>query len=285
MLASDLCPLLSEEGYEVVALSRTQLDITDASMVRDVVERVQPWCVVNCAAYTRVDDAEDEKDLAFSVNAAGAGNLAMTAGRVGARLVHVSTDFVFDGEKNVPYKEDDAPNPLNTYGMSKLQGERLVRDGTDDYIIIRSSWLYGPGGENFVRRIISKAGESEELSVVYDQVGSPTYTADLAAAVLHLMEEAPAGVYNFSNEGVASWYDLAYMAVEAARAKGVSLKLRRLKPILTEEYPTPAKRPRYSVLDKERYRDTTGTAIAHWVDALSRYVDSMWQGRRTGGGG
>ena len=284
MLASDLCPLLSEEGFEVIALSRMQLDITDASMVRDVVEGIKPWCVVNCAAYTRVDDAEDEKDLAFSVNAAGAGNLAMTAGRVGARLVHVSTDFVFDGEKNVPYKEDDAPNPLNTYGMSKLQGERLVRDGTDDYIIIRSSWLYGPGGDNFVKRIISKAGECEELSVVYDQVGSPTYTADLAAAVLHLMEEAPAGVYNFSNEGVASWYDLAYMAVEAARAKGVSLKLRRLKPILTEEYPTPAKRPRYSVLDKERYRDTTGIAIAHWVDALSRYVDSMWQGRRTGGG-
>ena len=284
MLASDLCPLLSEEGFEVIALSRMQLDITDASMVRDVVEGIKPWCVVNCAAYTRVDDAEDEKDLAFSVNAAGAGNLAMTAGRVGARLVHVSTDFVFDGEKNVPYKEDDAPNPLNTYGMSKLQGERLVRDGTDDYIIIRSSWLYGPGGDNFVKRIISKAGECEELSVVYDQVGSPTYTADLAAAVLHLMEEAPAGVYNFSNEGVASWYDLAYMAVEAARAKGVSLKLRRLKPILTEEYPTTVKRPRYSVLDKERYRDTTGIAIAHWVDALSRYVDSMWQGRRTGGG-
>lgn len=272
MLAQGLIPLLDKRGCRLFAFPQAGLDITDIPAVRKTLESAGPGVVVNCAAYTNVDRAEEEKKEAFSVNAKGPENLARVCGEIGARLVHISTDFVFDGKKTTPYNEEDEPNPLSVYGKSKLRGEENIQKETDDFIIIRTSWLYGRDGIHFVDRILSLARKKRSLGIVFDQVGTPTYTLDLARAIINLLE-SPSGIYHFSNEGVASWYDLAESAVEMARDKGVKMKLKEIRPILTEEYPAPAKRPDYSVLDKSKYKKVTGALIPHWRESLSRYIE------------
>ncbi|MBI5598569.1 MAG: dTDP-4-dehydrorhamnose reductase [Deltaproteobacteria bacterium] len=273
MLASMLVPLLGRDRGLEVFLAKG-LDITDLPAVKETLEGFSPGVVINCAAYNAVDRAEEERELAFSVNALGPANLARVCGKIGSRLVHFSTDFVFDGRKNSPYREEDGPNPLNVYGESKLEGELNVRKETGDYMIVRTSWLYGPGRDNFVTRIISKAGREETLSVVCDQTGTPTYTEDLSEAVMNLlMADAPSGTYHFSNEGVASRYDLAKVACELASSIGVPIKVKDILPVLTEQYPSAAKRPGYSVLDTAKYKKTTGKTIRQWTEALSRYIE------------
>ncbi len=202
--------------------------------------------------------------------------MASEASQLGARFIHISTDFVFDGSRATPYAEDDEPNPLGQYGASKLEGELEVRANAKDHIIIRTSWLYGHKGKNFVKTIKEKAEVEEELSVVYDQVGAPTYTVDLAEAIVGLIKEAPSGTYHFSNEGVASWYDLACRIVEEMQALGLGLKTRRINPVLSEQYPTPAKRPPYSVMDKAKYKAVSGAGIEHWAAALKRFMKREW---------
>ncbi len=271
-MACDLVPLLEEKG-EVVRGDRPGFDIADIDVVRARLKDAAPDIVVNCAAYTDVDGAEKERELAFAVNGSGPGNLALLCAELKSRLVHISTDFVFDGEAGRPYGEESSPNPLSVYGRSKLEGERRVRETLDDHIIVRTSWLYGKGGGNFIETIATLAGEREELGVVYDQVGTPTSTVDLAEAIVNLIDRAGPGTYHFSNEGVCSWYDFAYEIVRNLRERGESLRLKRLRPILTEEYPTPATRPRYSVLDKAKYRSTTGMEIPHWREGVERYFE------------
>lgn len=273
MLASDLIPLLEKMG-EVIEGDLPHFDITDIDCIISNLNEVKPDMVVNCAAYTAVDRAEEERDLAFKVNGMGAENLAIACKEINSRLIHVSTDFVFDGESNRPYSEDDAANPLSAYGKSKLEGEIRVRETTDDYVIVRTSWLYGRHGNNFVKTVKKLAEEREDLGIVYDQVGTPTYTGDLAEGIANLMKAEP-GIYHFSNEGVCSWFDFAYEIVQMLKERGDSLRLKRLRPILTEEYPSPAQRPRYSVLNKSRYKGTTGTDIPHWRDGLKRYFESV----------
>ena len=278
MLARDIIPVL-EENHEVLEFSKEFLDITDLSKIEKILGNEKPDVLINCAAYTAVDRAESEPEKAYLLNAKGPGILAKACHKAGIRLVHVSTDFVFDGKTPRPYKEDDEVNPIGVYGKSKLEGEIAVRSSTENYVIVRTSWLYGHEGESFPEKILSKAsapsasgGADETISVVFDQVGSPTYTVDLARAVERLLP-APPGVYHFSNEGVASWYDFAYAVIEAFKKRKVEFKLKGIKPVLSGQYQTPAPRPAYSVLDKAKYKSITGMDIPHWLDAVERYAE------------
>lgn len=271
MLASDLVPVLKKKG-EVVGEDQPEIDITDISCVRERLKQAMPDIVINCAAYTAVDRAEEDIETAFEVNGLGAEKLAIVCKEVGARLVHISTDFVFDGNQNIPYREEDLTNPLSVYGQSKLEGEELTRKYLDNSLIVRTSWLYGKGGNNFVKTILRLASEMEEVGMVYDQTGTPTYTKDLAEGIARLIDVGATGTYHFSNEGVCSWYDFAHEIMYIAMEEGASFRLKKLRPILTEEYPVPAKRPKYSVLNKGKYKKETSRDIAHWRDALKRYM-------------
>ena len=269
MLASDLIPLLEEIG-EVVRGDLPAFDITDKECVSRVLRGTRPDVVINCAAYTAVDRAEEDKEKAYAVNGRGAGNLAEVCNEISSRLIHISTDFVFDGQNNRPYMEEDRTNPLSVYGSSKLEGESIIQEVMSDYVIVRTSWLYGRNGNNFVKTVSRLATEREELGILFDQVGTPTYTKDLSEGIVNLIVAEP-GIYHFSNEGVCSWYDFAYEIVTLLKESGESLKLRNLRPILTEEYPTPAKRPSYSVLNKAKYKRVTSKTIPYWRDGLLRY--------------
>ena len=273
MLASDLVSMLEDRG-EVIKRDLPELDITDIGSIRKSIGDALPDVVINCAAYTAVDKAEEEEDIAHAVNASGAGNLAIVCKERGIRLVHVSTDFVFDGETCRPYMEEDTTAPLSVYGKTKLEGEALIRKKMDDYLIVRTSWLYGRHGNNLVKTISRLAAERDNLGIVYDQAGTPTYTRDLAEAIIDLISvKAQSGIYHFSNEGVCSWYDFAYEIVRLMQVKGEVLKLKDLKPILSKEYPTPATRPAYSVMDKSKYKKATSKTIPHWRDGLTSYFE------------
>ncbi|NIQ95712.1 MAG: dTDP-4-dehydrorhamnose reductase, partial [Desulfuromonadales bacterium] len=279
-------------------------DITDREQVLATLSELQPAVIVNCAAYTNVDGCESEEALATRVNGDGPGYLAEAALEVGATLVHVSTDYVFDGTKRTPYTEADPPCPVSAYGRSKLAGEQAIRaSGLERFFILRTSWLYGPGGKNFVETILRLAGERDELRVVADQIGCPTYTADLAEAIFALLktvmsdelrvtsegerQEKPGspithhpsplyGLYHLSNEGQCSWHEFAEEIVRLARERGAELKVETIRPITTEEYPLPAPRPAYSVFSKEKYKTATGCDIPHWREALKRYMDNKF---------
>ncbi len=274
MLASDLIPLLKKMGA-VVEGDLPNFDITDREGIERLFGEVQPDVVINCAAYTAVDKAESEQELAFEINARGAGNIAKACSKINVPVVHISTDFVFDGEINLPYREDDETGPLSVYGASKLDGERRVREAAAEHIIIRTSWLYGQQGNHFVNTMARLASEREDMGVIFDQIGTPTYTVDLARAIITLIEKEARGTFHFSNEGVASWYDFAYEIFQVMRNKGVPIKLKTLRPITTEDFPTPAARPKYSVMNKEKYKETTGAAIPHWKNGLLRYFEEQ----------
>lgn len=271
MLAADLIPILENMG-EVSCGSRPDFDISDPEKVNKSLKACMPDIVINCAAYTAVDKAETDEEMAFAVNARGPEVLAKASKEIGAKLIHISTDFVFDGKGNMPYVESDQTNPICVYGASKLAGETSIIKNTDNYLIVRTSWLYGKNGGNFVKTILRLASEREELGIVYDQTGTPTYTKDLAEGIVNLIKNKASGIYNFSNEGVCSWYDFAREIVDIEEGMGKKHKLKRLNPILTKDYPTPAKRPAYSVLNKSRYKETTSQDIPHWKDGLKRYL-------------
>lgn len=277
-LAGDLIPLLERSGHSVTGFASGALDITDADKVGFEAARLRPGCIINTAAYTKVDLAEKERERAFAVNRDGARNLARAAASTGAPLIHISTDFVFDGSKGTPYDEEDPTGPLGVYGASKLAGEEEILKVLPEHYIIRTSWLYGARGNNFVKTILRLAAERDAIRVVYDQAGTPTWTGDLAAFIVTVVDAIEAGtldygIYNYSNEGVASWYDFAEAVVEESRRLGATLKCRAIEPILTAEYPTPAKRPAYSVLDKQKIKRTFGVRIPHWRASLIKMLE------------
>jgi len=235
---------------------------------------VAPDVIINCSAFTAVDNCEKEEAAATRINGEGPALLAGLACEKGSVLVHISTDYVFDGRSSTPYRESDLPSPLSAYGRSKLAGEKAVLDsGLESFFIIRTSWLYGPGGPNFVETILRLAAEREELRIVADQVGSPTLTDDLAEAIFRLLATGEYGVYHFSNEGFCSWYEFACAIVQGARDRGLALPVKQILPIATADYPLPAPRPAFSLLSKEKYREQTGCEIPHWRDGLNRYLD------------
>ena len=254
------------ETHSFVFVGSNDLNITDAEAVNVFLSKDNYSAVINCAAYTAVDKAESEKEIAFNANATGAGNLAKAAYQANAKFIHFSTDFIFDGTHSVPYLENEKPNPLSVYGGTKLAGEGLVLSNNPDAIIIRTSWVYSSFGNNFVKTILKLCKEREQLNIIFDQIGTPTYARDLAAAVLHIIrkEEWKPGIYNYSNEGVVSWYDFAVAIRDIA---GLNTKI---YPIETSQYPTPAVRPKYSVLNKKKIKETFGIEIPYWRESLEK---------------
>lgn len=256
-------------------------DLRNRCQVLEVLQQLSPDVIVNCAAFTNVDGAESAQEEALSINGTAVSFLAEAAKVVNATLVHVSTDYVFDGTKGSPYIEVDDVNPQSTYGRSKLLGEQSIRaSDLREHFIVRTSWLYGPGGNNFVETILRLAREREELRIIQDQVGSPTYTADLADAIYNLLglhsksrasSPCPYGIYHFSDAGSCSWYEFACAIVEEGRFRELPIKTREIYPIKTEEYPLPAVRPANSVFDKTKYKGATGAKIPAWKDSLQTY--------------
>jgi len=250
MLGHRVCSRARALGHDVTACERAQLDVTDAGACARVLEAAEPDAVINCAAYTRVDDAETERDAAMAVNAAGAGNVARAAAAIGARIVHVSTDYVFNGDRDEPWVESDPVDPQSVYGLSKLRGEELVADATPRHAIARTAWLFGVGGPNFVDTMLRLASERDEVSVVTDQVGCPTWTGHLADALIELAELAGGddvfGIHHLAAQGSCSWNELA---IEVFDQAGVAC---RVLPTTSDAFKRPAPRPAYSVLGSER---------------------------------
>ncbi len=254
----------------------SELDITNARAVEDFFQGNSFDVCVNCAAYTAVDKAESDMEAAFKLNAEASQNLARASAKHNVKLIHISTDFVFDGRKSKPYVEDDLPSPLNIYGKSKWRGEEACVKEYPGCIIIRTSWLYSPFGNNFVKTVQRLCSERKEVGIIYDQIGTPTYAHDLAVAILAIIEKLPSpeaqGIFHFSNEGVCSWYDFA----EAI--KNLSGLTCRLKPLETSEYPTPAKRAAYTVMNKKKIKQTFGLEIPHWQESLAACINRMKNG-------
>jgi dTDP-4-dehydrorhamnose reductase len=264
MLGQDLVGASLDAGHVLAALPRAELDITDPDAVESVVHAARPDVVFNCAAYTNVDGCETNVETAFAVNGEGAGNVARAAAGAGAWIVHVSSDYVFDGAKREPYVESDAPAPLSQYGRSKLAGERAVAQAAPNgHTIVRSSWLFGAHGPCFPSTILRLAGERDQLSVVDDQVGCPTFTARLAEALLALSAERPVGIVHVAAAGQCSWYEFAEAIVEAA---GVACEVR---PGRTEDLGRPAPRPAYSVLRSER---AGAPSLPGWREGLAGFM-------------
>ena len=268
-LGSD-CARVLEKKHEVTALSSHRLDITDPVQVEEAVRGVRPSVVLNCAAYTRVDACESDREAAWNVNVAGPKNLASAVEKNGCRLIHISTDYVFGGKKNPPepYVEDDKTGPLSYYGKTKLEGEEAVRRMTDRHIILRTAWLYGINGNNFLRTMLKLALQSpeRELKVVNDQFGSPTWTYRLALQIDRLIEAGSRGTYHATSEGYCTWYELARYFLGKMGIR------HSIIPCTTEEYPTPATRPGNSILENLRLKNEGLNIMVHWKVDLDQYV-------------
>ncbi len=259
-------------GFDFIFLSREDLPIHNFDLLRNTFKIYYPQYCINCAAYTNVDKAEMEKDLAHIVNAEAVGAVAAICKEFNTRFIHISTDYVFDGTATSPYKEDSATNPQSIYGASKLEGENQAMQFNPDTIILRTSWLYSAFGKNFVKNMLQLMQQKDEISVVNDQLGSPTYAADLAEVILHIVTRltthhspltAYGGIYHYSNNGIISWYDFALAIKELT---GVNCKI---NPIATSQFPTAAKRPIYSVLDKTKIQQTFGIKLKDWKESLA----------------
>ncbi len=257
-------------GYDFIFTDIDSLDITNPLQLSDFISKSRPDWIINCAAYNLVDKAESEPDKADSINALAVKNIADCINGSECRLIHISSDYVYDGKASVPYNEDSQTNPLSAYGRSKLAGEKfaLTHPGT---MVIRTSWLYSSFGTNFVKTILRHGGEKPSLRVVFDQTGSPTYASDLAGAIMNIISGVirnhfalKAGIYNYSDEGVCSWYDFATEIISEA---GLSCKI---NPVLTKDYRQEAMRPAYSVMDKYKIKENYGLSIPHWRSSLKQ---------------
>lgn len=268
MLGSAICSLLSSEGKEFLPLDINEIDISSRTSVLNVLTPIKPDVIINCAAYTNVEKAEEEEELAFAVNHIGPKNLAGFASASGAVLCHISTDYVFDGKKAGPYSENDRTSPQCAYGRSKLAGEEEVKK-IERHYIIRTAWLYGKNGRNFVTTILEAAAKKDSLKVVNDQHGSPTYAADLAKRILEITGRLPSGTYHATNSGEATWFDLA---AEALRLKGIKTPL---LPISSDEYPSKLVRPKNSVLGNDVCIKAGLAPMPHWKDALKRFLGEL----------
>jgi len=296
-VGQELLPVLLPLA-EVVAVDRTQLDLTDPDAIRQMVMDTQPALVVNAAAYTAVDQAETDRKTATAVNAIAPTVLAEAAQAQGAAIIHISTDYVFNGCNHRGYTEADATSPLGVYGETKLQGEIGIRQACDRHIILRTAWVYGVRGKgNFVKTMLRLGADREELRVVADQIGTPTWAKDIALAIAKLSAahlevaaqpalvggrpaaddaiDLPIGTFHFTNSGVASWYDFAVAIFEEARRLDWPLKLDRVVPIATADYPTPAQRPAFSVLDRQKWSSWAGVHPPHWRQSLRAMLSEL----------
>ncbi len=279
-VGNELQQTLSLVG-NLTALGRLDLDLSDPNQIQNYLAAARPTVIVNAAAYTAVDRAEQEPDLANQVNAIAPALLAQTAQSLGATLVHLSTDYVFDGKNSSPYLESDPTRPLSVYGQSKLQGEESVRKICDRHLIIRTAWVYGAHGKgNFVKTMLRLGAERTELRVVADQVGTPTWSRDIAQSIADLIPKTDAslfGTYHYTNSGVASWYDFAIAIFTEAKRLGYPLQVERVVPITTADYPTPAQRPAYSVLNTQKITAQLGSPPPHWQQSLNQMLQDLYQ--------
>ena len=253
------------DGYE-------KLDITNIEDIRNMVKNNNVDIIVNCAAYTNVDKAESDYDTADLINNTAAGNLATAMKEAGGTLIHISTDYVFQGDRNTPCQEDWTTNPLGVYGKTKLAGEAAIATTGCNSIIIRTAWLYSQWGKNFVKTMQGLTASHDTLKVVFDQVGTPTYAGDLAAVIGHIIETNQldkTGIYHFSNEGICSWFDFAKAICELS---GNSCDI---QPCYSEEFPSPVKRPHFSVLDKGKLKQTFGWKVPYWTDSLKKCIEEL----------
>ena len=273
MLAKEIKDRFSEKN-ELILTDVAELDITNEEMVKNFVKKEKPECIINCAAFTAVDKAEENYELADKINGDGPANLAKAAKSAGAKLVHISTDYVFGGELDVSkdYKEDDPKSPVTAYGITKLHGEEQIQENTDKYYIFRTAWLYGIGGNNFVKTMLKLGKDKDELNVVADQHGSPTYAKDLTEIIYQAIEKKiPYGIYNATNEGYTTWYDFTKEILEE---QGITCKV---NPVTTEQYiemmkVTQAKRPFNSQMSKAKL-EACGIKVPEWKDGLKRYLE------------
>ncbi|AZN39471.1 dTDP-4-dehydrorhamnose reductase [Paenibacillus albus] len=267
-LGKELMQLELPPHIQIFGAGRDQLDITNAEQCRQVLAAYAPDAVLHCAAYTAVDKAESEPAAAFLVNEEGTRNIALAAAACGAKLCYISTDYVFDGGASEPYEEHDSVNPQTVYGRSKLAGEQAVQSILDRFFIVRTSWVFGKYGNNFVRTIVKLASERSELQVVSDQIGSPTYTLDLARFLVELVQTEHYGIYHASNQGICSWYDFAQAILSESGLDAV-----KLVPCATSAFPRPAARPAYSVMSHSAIKRNGLTDLRPWQEALVHYLN------------
>jgi dTDP-4-dehydrorhamnose reductase len=259
------------DNYSFVFTTREELPIQEADKVKQFFAKHKPaWCI-NCAAYTAVDKAESDRETAFAVNADATGTLAAASKKQQSKFIHISTDYVFDGQSPVPYKEDAPTNPINTYGASKLKGEQLCLQQNPDAVIIRTAWVYSGFGHNFVKTMLRLMSERPLINVVNDQVGAPTYAADLARCIMHIIvnKKWVPGIYHYSNKGRISWYEFADAIKEFTHSNCT------VNPIPSSQYPTPAKRPSFSLLDTHKIFETYHCEIPEWKDGLERCLQKL----------
>ena len=267
LLGQALGHVMHMEGLTVLSPGRNELDLFDARQLEDTIRKNNIDLIVNAAAYTSVDQAEEDQEEAFRLNRDLPGILGQVCRENNVGLLHYSTDYVFDGKKNIPYSTDDSPRPLSVYGKSKLAGEELLMENPwDRLLIIRSAWLFGPFKTNFVHKMLQMAETGRPLNVIHDQVGSPTYTLDLARYSMELVKKQTSGLFHLVNKGQASWCELAS---ESLMCAGLSS---RVNPVSSREYPQQAKRPPYSVLDTSKFSMVTGITVRPWVHSLREYV-------------
>lgn len=257
---------VSQKEVKIINTDVEDLDITDIEAVEKIVNKIKPEFIINCAAYTRVDECETNEETVYRINALGPRNLSIISKKYNCTLVHISTDYVFDGNNKIPYTEDDKPNPKSIYGKTKLEGEREVINNCDKYFIVRTSWLYGKGN-NFIRTMIKLLSSKEKVSVVRDQIGSPTCADDLAVAIEALINTENYGVYHATGSGECSWFDLAKLVYDTIGSKT------KLIPVNTEEYPSKVVRPKYSVLSNKKLNMITGIKMPEWEKSAKKYIE------------
>lgn len=282
MLGSELALHLGGAGIDFIGTDR-DVDITDFDALNNFAhaQKEKISFIINCSAYTAVDKAEDEPELAEKLNADGPGNIARTAKLIGAKMIHISTDYVFDGSADSPYTEDSQVNPIGVYGKTKAGGECSIARETDEFYIVRTAWLYGKYGRNFVRTMIDVINLRDEVRVVSDQYGSPTNASDLADAIVKIItldsenKAVPFGIYHCTNSGETTWYEFTREIQKQALPRGMINHDCKVNPCTTAEYPTKARRPAYSVLCKDKIQQTLGIRLPQWKESLSRFLDSL----------
>ena len=278
-LGSEVATEFRRSGHEVIAPGRSELDLSLPSHVATTAMQWQADWVINCAAYTQVDKAESESESqqAFIVNRDSPEQLAQAVANYGGRMLQVSTDFIFDGMQRQPYQETDQTNPLGVYGRSKLEGELAVRRVLPEAVVLRTAWVYGVRGHNFVKTMLRLAMAGKPLRVVDDQVGTPTWTTDIAAAIVALVAREAAGTFNYTNAGQTSWHGFASAILEEGARAGFAVKTAAVSPIPTTDYPTPATRPAYSVLNTEKIRPLLSGSIPDWRDSLKKMLEELYR--------
>lgn len=269
-LGYDVVRELQSRGHEAIGVDIEEMDITDETAVSRVMEETAPEAVIHCSAFTAVDRAEEERELCYKVNVEGTENIAKMCQKLGCKMLYLSTDYIFSGEGQRPWEPEDTPSPLNAYGQSKYQGEVALRQYVDKYFIVRISWVFGINGNNFIKTMLRLGKENGAVKVVDDQIGSPTYTFDLAKLLVDMIETEQYGAYHATNEGICSWYEFAKEIFQEANMKEVTVT-----PVSSEEFPVKAKRPKNSRMSKEKLVQNGFSLLPSWQDAVKRYIEEL----------